>query len=431
MFRESYERKVSGNYMLLEEEETASDRNEFEIRMLTENSILGLLPCVLRHMDGREQFAYDITSKQSLARLYEQRDIGYQDMKCVISGIIRALASMTEFFLQEDNLIFLPEQIYLDIETKQTFLCFYPFYHTDIGKSLQQFAEYLLQKTEHADEKAVVLAYAFYKQIANEDYCLKKLLTETEERKEPVQRKTEVYQKEIYQRELEIEKEEQLSQNQALTQMQEIKAEQKERWTFAICTGILLVLIGLVLYLEIYEPLLITAWLSYEIITVIIAVIGAVSVFFFCTMFCRQYRKRKKRLLQLKEQNNVKKKTLKEQEEAGFQDYCGETACLKEEGIQKTHRLIQLDGEKIREIRITKSPFIIGKKKTLADGVLMNPAVSRMHAKIYCEGEDCFLEDLNSTNGTSRNGVRLNANEHVMLSYNDEIDFAGEIFYFR
>ena len=412
--------------MLLEEEETASDRNEFEIRMLTENSILGLLPCELRHVDGKEQFAYDITSKQSLARLYEQRDIGYQDMKCVISGIIRALASMTEYFLQEDNLIFLPEQIYLDIETKQTFLCFYPFYHTDIGQSLQQFAEYLLQKTEHADEKAVVLAYAFYKQIANEDFCLKKLLTETEEREEPVKRKVEFCQKET-----EAEKEGLPNQAQVIVQMQETKMKQKERWTFAVCTGILLVLIGLVLYLEIYEPLLLTTWISYETITVIIAAIGAASVFFCCSMFCRHYRKRKRRLMEQTEQNRVKKKVLGEQEEAGFHDYCGETRCLREEGIQKMHRLIQLDGDKIKEIRIAKNPFIIGKKKALADGVLMNPAVSRMHAKIYWEGEKYYLEDLNSTNGTSRNGIRLNANEHVTLSYNDEIDFAGEIFYFR
>ncbi|HOO27973.1 MAG TPA: DUF6382 domain-containing protein, partial [Lachnospiraceae bacterium] len=174
MFRESYEKKLSGNYLLLEEEHEA-ENNEFEVRMLTENKIPGLLPCSVRLIDKKKQYAYDITSRQSLERLYETQDIGFLDMQILLRGIMSGIESVSEYFLEEGNLILRPAYIYMDIETKQAALCFFPFYQMDIRQSFQEFSEYLLQKTDHADERAVVLAYGFYKQVINEDYCFEKL----------------------------------------------------------------------------------------------------------------------------------------------------------------------------------------------------------------------------------------------------------------
>jgi len=42
-----------------------------------------------------------------------------------------------------------------------------------------------------------------------------------------------------------------------------------------------------------------------------------------------------------------------------------------------------------------------------------------------------FLTDLNSTNGTYKNGVRLIANETVEIRPQDEIKLGNKIFYFN
>ena len=355
----------------------------------------------------------------------------------MILGITHAMEAVSEYFLIEENLILLPEQLYMDMETKQTFLCFYPFYHVEIGKSLLQFAEYLLQKTDHADEKAVILAYEFYKQVTNEDYCFKNLIKRLtgeviQNERKPIREGQELNKdgssdnckNEIYEKP----EQKQLHSQEELEQRKKA-AGREERVAFLVCTVILLFLIGFVLYLEIYEPLLIMRVLSYETMIAVIAITGALSVFFCISMLCRQQSKRNSIERRKEEQVQLRNTHAKKHEADEMQKYCGETKYLGQE--EPIHRLVQMQEKEIKEIRLTDNPFIIGKKKTVVNGVISNPAVSRMHAKIQWKEGIYYLEDLNSTNGTSRNGIRLNANESVELSYNDELNFAGEIFYFR
>ena len=65
------------------------------------------------------------------------------------------------------------------------------------------------------------------------------------------------------------------------------------------------------------------------------------------------------------------------------------------------------------------------------DLVLDHAGVSRLHARIVREGDSFFLEDLNSTNGTFKNGLRLQPYEKRELEEGDEIGFGQEILVFR
>ena len=77
------------------------------------------------------------------------------------------------------------------------------------------------------------------------------------------------------------------------------------------------------------------------------------------------------------------------------------------------------------EIVVSHFPFVIGKEGRLSDFVLSDSRISRMHLEIDRKGDSYFLTDLNSTNGTSLNGRRLNANERAPLSAGSEISIAG------
>ena len=50
--------------------------------------------------------------------------------------------------------------------------------------------------------------------------------------------------------------------------------------------------------------------------------------------------------------------------------------------------------------------------------------VSRFHAKLEKEGDQFYLMDLNSTNGTFINGKRLGSNERELIEMGDVIAFA-------
>lgn len=79
-------------------------------------------------------------------------------------------------------------------------------------------------------------------------------------------------------------------------------------------------------------------------------------------------------------------------------------------------------------IVLEKDSYVVGKLQGQADIVLKHPSVSRVHAKIDRLGNEYYLCDLNSTNGTFLNGRRLMVNESVKLTHSDEIAFAREAF---
>ena len=76
-------------------------------------------------------------------------------------------------------------------------------------------------------------------------------------------------------------------------------------------------------------------------------------------------------------------------------------------------------------------PFIIGRKKEAVDGYLEENSVSRMHARFYREEKVLYMEDLNSTNGTYKNGILLAPHEKVEVYPEDEIRFGKMGFVYR
>ena len=97
-------------------------------------------------------------------------------------------------------------------------------------------------------------------------------------------------------------------------------------------------------------------------------------------------------------------------------------------GNKSKKMLISQEKEKSPDICISCSSMIIGKIRQQADFVLDDEYISRIHARIEKNGEDVYVMDLNSTNGTFVNGERLQANERRRLQPSDEIAF-GSITY--
>lgn len=114
-----------------------------------------------------------------------------------------------------------------------------------------------------------------------------------------------------------------------------------------------------------------------------------------------------------------------DREEKDEEEY-GRTVYLEERQKEHTRGLYRDNGE--LAVRIDKLPFVIGKKKDEADYVLEDRSVSRIHARILEEDGCIYLEDLNSTNGTFKNGLRMQPYEKRRLEKNDELRF-GKVEY--
>jgi pSer/pThr/pTyr-binding forkhead associated (FHA) protein len=80
--------------------------------------------------------------------------------------------------------------------------------------------------------------------------------------------------------------------------------------------------------------------------------------------------------------------------------------------------VVSLDGVVIKEVQITKDKTSLG-RRPYNDIVIDNLAVSGEHAVLQLVGNDVFLEDLNSTNGTYINGKAVKKH---LLQHNDTVE---------
>src|SRR6195952_2025409 len=80
--------------------------------------------------------------------------------------------------------------------------------------------------------------------------------------------------------------------------------------------------------------------------------------------------------------------------------------------------ILSMDGLVLKEVELTKERTTIG-RRPYNDIVIDNPAVSGEHAVLIAILNDCFIEDLGSTNGTTVNGQPIKKH---FLQPNDTVE---------
>mgnify|MGYP001097026084 CR=1 FL=1 len=149
--------------MLYENEEP--DTSSYQMRMLVGNSIPSILKCRVQGVDGQFMVCYDITSKQSLLSLYEEKKMGYEDLQMILGGFVQVMEEMSEYLLNPCRLVLKPEYMYVDVEKRQIYFCYLPGYDEDVRRKLQELTEYILPILDHEDSKAVMLGYGIYRRF--------------------------------------------------------------------------------------------------------------------------------------------------------------------------------------------------------------------------------------------------------------------------
>ncbi|MDR3452398.1 MAG: FHA domain-containing protein, partial [Rhodoferax sp.] len=80
--------------------------------------------------------------------------------------------------------------------------------------------------------------------------------------------------------------------------------------------------------------------------------------------------------------------------------------------------IVSIDGVVIKEFQLTKDRTTLG-RRPYNDIVIDNLAVSGEHAALQIVGNEVYLEDLNSTNGSYVNGKSI---KKQLLQNNDTIE---------
>ena len=125
----SYKRTHKESYMIISTEEYVSD---YEEQMLKENEIRSLLSFYTMEMNGRIQFWYDISGKQSLKDYLQQKEVTYESMEEVFLYLAMAYEEIHKYLLHEDKVYLCPETVYVARQGQfRVFLCYCPFENFD------------------------------------------------------------------------------------------------------------------------------------------------------------------------------------------------------------------------------------------------------------------------------------------------------------
>lgn len=171
----SYKRDMNHNYLILDPEEQIFG-NEYQIRMLSINDIRGLLKCNMKKMDGKVYFYYEVTSRQSLERIFEKSTMSMEDIKALLLGVKSSIENVSAYLLEPDHVLLNSSYIYMDIETKEPSLCYLPSYKGNITNSFKELAEFILKRLDHNDPGAVALGYDIYRQTTEENFSIDQII---------------------------------------------------------------------------------------------------------------------------------------------------------------------------------------------------------------------------------------------------------------
>lgn len=383
MLHAEYVRSLNCNYerILLDEK---PEEKRYQYCILSRGGIKGLLPGSLRYINGSAYLYYDISSMQNVAQLYGNHCVPRKWLEDFLWSMRQVRQELGRFLLDSKNILWYPEHIFQDLENNVFSFLYLPYYEGESG--FLKLMEFLVERIDYEDEALVNCVYHMYEQL---------------------ERNGEVYlQAQIYEdaKCLEERKPQENMAGSGLCARPEME-ETTVRETAAEETGQ-----AAAGELQNNKEAAPEEKTKPERKSILLGIFDG---------------KKKRGREQREDYRQIMHREMEGYAVAETTDYeeetYGRTVFVEEKAVREqcAHRLLTAQG---KLLAVLDKPLLsIGKKKGEVDVVLEDVSVSRIHARIITEKDEVYLEDLNSTNGTFKNGLRMQPYEKRRLEEGDEI----------
>ena len=445
-------------------------------KMLMHTEISGLLSCKSREWNGQKYLLYDISSMQDLQSCYEHRTMTEAELLHFLYALVKLGKKLEEYLLDLEQISLYPAHIFLELDQKEYFFLYRPVMgngNTDEESSQEEqeaLATFLLAVADHTEETFVEILYEFYDKMLQPGRrkWIEELYTRLEAHQKPSEASGKVFtrnQQEPALPEHRSFEEDSLWEDRKENKKEDRKADwekdgqedgktgrkedfpdngyelqKKGRFKkLLLCWGVYLIMLsgGMLAFLSNYVlDTQETVWL--------IAGVFLVTALTMWGSYCMVKR------------HDAKQDggTREDPEEAGYdfaekqeephgaaadapfwelkqketEDY-GKTQYFEEEQVQNKLYGVGRYGHSV--ILLEEDSVVLGKKKDAVDVVLEDSTVSRRHARFFRQEGRLYIEDLNSTNGTFKNGIPLLPHQKMEVFPEDELRFGRLEFVFR
>lgn len=453
MVEARYFRDYRHSYMILQCRQTGVDRS-YQYKILTSDKVKEILKCSLRYVNGMTYFYYDISSRTTLESMYRGRKMTFEQVKDLMEQLYGIYSKLGTYFMEESKLVLLPEHIYYDLSRQKYIGLYYPDYESEVANPYEPLMDYLLEHIDGKDERLADCMYRIYEMSEEAYFSLEDALQMFGSRE---QKETVIVRPEAFAASNEtpvtMQSEEDMPDLFEYRGESTVSTQKKRSLFYSILSAVsLLGIAGAMGIYYCYE-------LSQEEILVLLGCVGLMGLCLVISLGC-SFRKDGR-----KNNNREVKKTQTEdwpviyppetdmvplkqvlskdmdlsmtfpagrpKEGASVaEEECADTVFFDSARIAE-HKLYALDKKNKQHIELTKFPYTVGKMAGCVDCVLEDDSISRIHARFEKEGERIQMTDINSTNGTYKNGLRMQPQETVEIEPGDEIRFGNLNYCYR
>lgn len=406
-----FRREMGRNYLVLVGED--GREADYQLRMLADNALEGFAFASIRMQDQRVEVYYDISSKQPLSRMYERQPVTAETVTFLLQQLQRACDIAEQYMLDADRILLNPSLIYMEPISKKLYLCLgFPGTNT-LEQGLETLLEFFLDHVSREDYACVGMVYGLYQESQKENVTLLELLEAGEREKAVVSAHEEnlsllppvhpSFSEKAEQKLLPL-------QEQALKPL--VSKTRNPFWRLRLWTKH----IKRRLWRFFHQSAKTSAVTQLPVYTE--DGYAGENEQEYIELCCQEGESAS---------GEITTVCLERKEETDFT-----TRLLEEIPLQKSiYCLRSRFPEQYEDIVLDCFPFIIGTMPNVTDAPQNNRLISRMHTRLEQREDGMVIIDLNSSNGTFVNDVRLNASEEKVLEEGDRVALANQQYIFQ
>ena len=149
--------------------------NSYEIDMLYNNFVEGIIQPEFRSIDGRMLLYNKINGKKSLKDYMQANFLTAKQTLSVMGAACNAVVEAEEYMLDPDNLMLKPEYIFCSVDLEECRFVYAPGAHMNVKKQVRHLSEEIIRRIDHSDGKLVDFMYGVYETVVMDNFDMEKL----------------------------------------------------------------------------------------------------------------------------------------------------------------------------------------------------------------------------------------------------------------
>lgn len=393
-------------FLVIESEMIYTD--SYELAMLRNNDIKGIIRPDIRVIDGRMLEYIRINGMLSFREWCIDREIDAREIFNLLDKMCNVVMECGDYMLSPDNLLLELNNIFVADQRDIYFI--YSFGHEKcIKEQIRDLVSDLLKIVDHKATDLLDDMYNIYELVSAENFDIKKLCDDVKRiiHKSSEKNDDRIIRSQRNQMVLDEVFGETIEPEKTVEVVEGTAAKKKIRMS-------VLVLAALCVTLTVITVMLMAGYVVKTIVIDdrwVMAAVAALAVEIFVWI---EYRKK-----ELEEDGRLDDITVNSVERSVQQQEChtdilndtaGITSVLAmTENIEaEKDLLVQFIGQDgTNTLNLTDRDKIIGRDKCTVDMLVVDRNVSRNHLLVHGENEEIYIEDMDSTNGTYVNGMKL------------------------